>query len=90
MSIGLIFENPTVTETQYDQVMKEVFPGNKMPDGMLYHVAGSSPTGWRVIEVWNSQASADLFLKEKLGDALQRANITVQPQSFEVHNIANV
>jgi quinol monooxygenase YgiN len=88
MSIGLVFEAPTLTEAQYDQVAKEVFPGNKMPTGMLYHVAGSSPTGWRVIEVWNSQASADLFLKEKLGAALQRANITVQPQAFDVHNIA--
>jgi hypothetical protein len=87
MSIGLVFEGPTVTEAQYDQVAKEVLPGNKMPAGMLYHVAGSSPTGWRVVEVWNSQESADLFLKEKLGAALKRANITVQPHAFAVHNI---
>ena len=87
MSIGLVFEGPTVTEAQYDQVAKEVFADNKLPDGMLYHVAGSSPTGWSVVEVWNSQASADLFLKEKLGAALQRANITVQPHAFDVHNI---
>lgn len=87
MSIGLVFESPTLTAAQYDQVAKEVLPGNKMPTGMLYHVAGPGPTGWRVIEVWNSQESADLFLKEKLGAALQRANITVKPHTFEVHNI---
>ena len=90
MSIGLVFESPTLTEAQYDQVAKEVLPDNKMPSGMLYHVAGSSPTGWRVVEVWNSQESADLFLKEKLGAALERAKITVQPQAFDVHNIATV
>jgi hypothetical protein len=90
MSIGLVFEGPTVTEAQYDQVAKEVLPDNKMPNGMLYHVAGPSPTGWRVVEVWNSQESADLFLKEKLGAALQRANITVKPHVFDVHNIGTV
>ena len=87
MSIGLVFEGASVTQAQYDQVAKECSPDNKLPNGMLYHAAGSSPTGWRVVEVWESQEAADQFLKEKLGAALQRANISVQPTAFNVHNI---
>lgn len=87
MSIGLVFEGSAVTQAQYDQVAKEVSPDNKRPNGMLYHAAGSSPTGWRVVEIWESQEAADRFLKEKLGEALKRANITVQPTTFKVHNV---
>jgi quinol monooxygenase YgiN len=88
MAICLIFDNPGVTQAQYDQVRNEVAPGNKPPPGMLYHVAGPIENGdWRVIEVWESQEAVDRFFKEKLGQALQKANISGQPQTFQVHNI---
>jgi hypothetical protein len=87
MAIQLIFDGPGVSQAQYDQVRNEVSPGNKRPPGMLYHVGGPTETGWRVAEVWESQEAADRFFKDTLGQALQKANITVQPQSFQVHNI---
>ena len=88
MAICLIFEGPGVTQAQYDQARNEVAPDNKLVPGMLYHVAGPTENGgWRVIEVWESQEAADRFFKEKLGQALQKANISVQPQAFQVHNM---
>jgi hypothetical protein len=39
-----------------------------------------------VIEIWESQEAADRFFQDKLRAALQRANINVQPQRFEVVN----
>jgi quinol monooxygenase YgiN len=88
MAIGLIFDGPGVTQAQYEQARNEVAPDNKRPPGMLYHVAGPTESGgWRVIEVWESQEAVDRFFKEKLGQALQHANISIQPQTFQVHNI---
>jgi quinol monooxygenase YgiN len=87
MAIQLIFEGPGVSQAQYDQVRNEVSPGNTRPAGMLYHVGGPTETGWRVAEVWESQEAADRFFQETLGQALTKANITVQPQSFQVYNI---
>jgi quinol monooxygenase YgiN len=88
MAICIVFEGPKVTKEQYQQVLNEVSPGNQMPQGMLYHVAGTPETGgFRVVEVWDSQEDADRFFQEKLGAALQRASINVQPQVFPVHNI---
>jgi hypothetical protein len=43
--------------------------------------------GWRVVEIWESQETLDRFFKDKLGAALQRANISVQPEVFQVQNI---
>ena len=87
MAIGLIFEGPGVTQAQYEQVRDEVAPGNKRPPGLQYHVAGPTDNGWRVIEVWESQEVLDRFFQEKLGQALSKAHISVQPQTFQVHNI---
>jgi hypothetical protein len=86
MALGQIFDGSGVTQAQYEQVLHEVAPGNRPPPGMLYHAAGPIPNGWRVIEIWESQEAADRFFRDKLGAALQRANITVQPQGFEVVN----
>jgi quinol monooxygenase YgiN len=86
MAIGQIFDGSGVTQAQYEQVLNEVAPGKQPPPGLLYHAAGPIPNGWRVIEIWESQEAADRFFRDKLGAALQRANINVQPQGFEVVN----
>jgi hypothetical protein len=54
---------------------------------MLYHVAGPTSTGWRVVEVWESQEMADQFFTDKLQAALERANIAAQPEAFVVHKV---
>ncbi len=87
MAIVLVFEGAGVTQAQYDQVGKEVSPDNKPPKGMLYHVAAPMANGWRVVEVWESQAAADKFFHEKLAQALRKANINVKPEVAQVHNI---
>jgi len=86
MAIGLMFTATGVTQAQYDQVRKELHPDNKMPAGMQYHAAGPSADGWRVVEVWDSQEAADDYFKTKLGAALEKANISVRPDVFTVHN----
>ena len=87
MAIVLVFEAAGVTQAQYDQACKEVAPDNKPPEGMLYHVAAPTTNGWRVVEVWETQAAVDKFFQEKLAQALQKANISVQPEIAQVHNI---
>jgi quinol monooxygenase YgiN len=87
MAIALMFSGAGVTQAQYDQVRKELHPDNKPPAGMLYHVAGATADGWRVVEVWDSQEAADRYFQTTLGAALQKAKITVQPDAFAVHNI---
>jgi hypothetical protein len=86
MAIGAIFEGQ-FGQAQYDQVRNEVAPGNTPPPGLLYHVGGPSEQGWCVIEIWESQEALQRLFDEKLGQALQKAGISVQPRFFEVQNI---
>jgi hypothetical protein len=53
---------------------------------MLYHAAGTGETGMVVFEVWESQEAAQRFFDEKLRQALQAANITVQPTFLQIVN----
>jgi len=39
------------------------------------------------VEVWESQEALDRFFQEKLGAALQNANINVQPEVFQIQNM---
>ena len=86
MAIGAIFEGQ-FTQAQYDQVRNEVAPGNSPPAGLLYHAGGPTENGWCVIEVWESQEALQRCFDERLGQALQKAQISVQPKFFEVANI---
>jgi hypothetical protein len=87
MAIGVIFETEGMTQADYDQVRREVAPDNAPPPGMLYHAAGPSQRGWRVIEVWESSEVAQRFFEDKVGPALERIGVSGQDTFFDVHNI---
>ena len=85
MTIAMIFDAKGVTLQQYTQVTNELKMTENMPKGMIEHVAGPSEGGWTVIELWESEADARAFFDDRLGAALKRANISVQPKVFAVH-----
>jgi quinol monooxygenase YgiN len=86
MAVALIFNGVGVTQAQYEQVLEEVNPDGKVAPGVLFHAAGPATDGWRVVEVWESQEALEQFVQDKLGAALQKAGISVQPEVFPVQN----
>ena len=60
------------TAPLYEQVIAEVFPEGKLPDGWLMHVAGPTEDGWRVVNVVQSQEQFEAFARERLLPATQR------------------
>jgi hypothetical protein len=51
----------------YEQVNNRVNPPGSPPEGLIFHCAGPSPDGgWRIIDVWDSRATFDQFLQEKV------------------------
>jgi len=86
MAIGVIFEGAGVSQEQYQQMLNEVAGGNTPAPGLLYHAAGVGEDGLVVFEVWESQEVLQQFFEEQLGQALQRANISVQPKFVQIVN----
>ena len=89
MAIGAFFHGTGASQDQYQQVIDQLQLGAQPPTGLLYHAAGPTEDGFCVMEVWNSQEAFQRFFEEKLGAALEAANMsamTAQPTIFPVVN----
>ena len=84
MAVGQIFQGTGVSQDQYQQVFDQVAPDGQLQPGMLSHTAGVGPDGVFVFEGWESQDAVQRFFAEQLGQALQQANIDVQPTFIQI------
>ena len=78
----------TVTQERDDEVVRRMTGKDRMespPDcpieGLLVHVAGEGPSGFRVVDVWESEEACNRF-GEILGGHLQEVGITEQPEMY--------
>jgi hypothetical protein len=56
--------------------------GPDRPPGLLAHVAGPAEGGWRVINVWESEAEFRRFQSERL---IRAAGLAAQQKGFPIH-----
>ena len=89
MAIGFIFNNPGQTQEQYDAAVEQLNLAESLPEGWIFHAAGPTEDGWRVVEVWESQEAADAYFQGELGQALQDVvGVSLgQPDTFTVYNV---
>ena len=71
----MIMTFPGVTQEQYEAVLQQLNLGGRMPPGGIFHAAGPIEGGWRVVDVWETQEAFDIFLREKLEQAMQNAGM---------------
>jgi hypothetical protein len=87
MAIGVLFEIPGGTQRQYDAIMRDMHLGGKLPPGALSHVAGPTPRGWRVVDVWESEQAFERFAREQILPLAQKHGVPpFDPQVFPIHN----
>ena len=71
---------PEVTEAQYEQARREVDWEGNVPQGAKFHVAWFAGDGFRVLDIWESQADCERFLSGRLTPAVKRIGIAGQPK----------
>ena len=83
MPLALAMRLNGVTQQDYDAVMTGIGLGSPnveesqpWPDGTISHIAGATQGGWFVVDVWDSQEAFDAFFAERLGPALEKANVS--------------
>ena len=93
MPIVAVFEGPGFTQQNYEESVRKLTGKNKMTspsewpvEGLLVHVAGQGPKGFRVVDVW---ASEDAFRRfgEKLIPVLREVGIEGQPEVYPSHTV---
>lgn len=68
---GFVQVLPGFTAEVYGKVLETLGP--QPLDGLVAHLAGPCPDGWRIIEVWRSAADHARFERERLWPALVAA-----------------
>ncbi|MBA3726136.1 MAG: hypothetical protein H0W86_06705 [Armatimonadetes bacterium] len=87
--ITLVFDAPGVTAAQYEEVCRlSNCSQSNVPNGLIFHSASPTDTGWLVVDVWDSEEKFKAF-GERLGPAMEKAGITQQPSIYKTHAIIN-
>jgi hypothetical protein len=75
----------------YDAISERLRSQDEPPRGMLVHAAGFTGNGFRIFEVWESQADFDRFVEERLRPLLDEIDPddprAPQTTSYELHNL---
>jgi hypothetical protein len=96
LSVVLIHQGPTLTREKYEDIVRALTKGKgrlESPsdwpvDGLLLHVAGESPQGFRVVDVWESEDACNRF-GETLGPILKELGVDDQPEIYEAQTFVS-
>ena len=86
MPVVIIHEG--LTQEQYEEVVRKMTGKERMEspsdwpvEGLLVHATGQGASGFRVVDVWESEEAWNRF-GEVLGPVLQEVGIEAQPEVY--------
>jgi hypothetical protein len=93
MAIVAVFQSPTLTQAAYEETVRLLTGRSRLAkrsdwpvEGLLVHVAGQGPNGFRVVDVWQSEDAFKRF-GDKLMPALKAAGVQGEPEIYNAHTI---
>ncbi len=67
MSVLMIAEVSNMTEEIYGGMIPQLSPQLQKAPGFVSHAGGPSPSGgWRVVEIWDSEAQAEAWFENNV------------------------
>jgi hypothetical protein len=86
--VGLVFENPSLSQEQYDALSAAAGAHGEVP-GRLLHLAGPmNGGGWRTVEVWESNDAWERFRDDVLAPLFAGAGVQgAPPEAWQLHRI---
>lgn len=96
MPVVVVFQSPSLTQESYDETIRRLTGGKSRMDspadwpvkGLSSHAAGQGPNGFRVVDVWESEAAVRRF-GEKLGPIMKDIGIDAQPEIYPAHTFVS-
>jgi hypothetical protein len=95
LSVVLIHQGPTLSREKYEEIVRKLTgksqlesPSDWPVEGLLLHVSGESPQGFRVVDVWESEDACNRF-GEILEPILKEVGVEVPPEIYEAHTFVS-
>ena len=96
MPVVIVHQGPTLTQERYEQAVRKLSGGKSRlespadwpVDGLLVHTAGQSESGFRVVDVWESE-DAVRRLAEKLIPVLEEVGVKEMPEMYPAHTFVS-
>jgi hypothetical protein len=96
MAVVAVFQGPTLTQERYDESVRRLTGGKDRFEspadwpvaGLLAHVAGEGESGFRVVDVWESEEAFGRF-GEVLVPILQEIGVEGQPEVYPAHTFVS-
>jgi hypothetical protein len=89
-----VFQSPSFTQEQYEESVRKLTDGKSRlespadwpVEGLLAHIAGQGESGFRVVDVWESEDAFRRF-GETLMPVLQEIGVEGQPEIYPAHTL---
>lgn len=96
MAVVAVFQSADLTQAKYEETVRRLTggrsrletPGDWPVEGLLAHVAGESPSGFRVVDVWESEEAFQQF-GEKLEPIMNDLGINEAPEVYPLHTLVS-
>ena len=96
MAVVLVHHGPSVTRENYEETVRKLTggkdrmgsPSDWPVPGLLVHAAGDGPSGFRIVDVWESEEACSQF-GEALAPILQEVGIEDQPELYQAHTFVS-
>ena len=97
MPVVAVFQPPNFTQQQYEETVRRVNTAGKSrmespaewpAEGLLAHIAGQGETGFRVVDVWESEEAFDRF-GETLLPILEEVGVEGRPEVYPAHTFVS-
>ena len=96
MPVVAVSQGPTFTQERYEEVVRRLTGGKSRMEspsdwpveGVLVHIAGQSESGFRVVDVWESEDAFRRF-GESLVPLLQEAGVEGEPEVYPTHTFVS-
>jgi hypothetical protein len=96
MPVVLVHQGPTLTRERYEEAVGTLTghgrglrtPADWPVEGLLVHTAGEGGSGFRIVDVWESEGAARRF-GEVLMPMLQEVGVTDPPEVYPSHTFVS-
>jgi hypothetical protein len=94
VAVVAVFEG--LTQEQYEETVRRITggksrmesPGDWPVEGLLAHIPGQGPNGFRVVDVWESEDAFRRF-GETLVPILKEIGVEEQPEVYPAHTFVS-